>query len=229
MAAFLFLAWIPGLASPHAALEAQTIELRVFPSVGVLVPTSVLYETEYIPGAVLPARAELGRAPVFGIGIQAVPSRPLFSVRAALARTVSLETEVTGRDPLVGAPEDTWPSHRYTVPTAVTTLTGDVVLHPDRREFRTDPYLFVGLGWKWYSFGDEDPEDEVGFDFPRDGSSAHVHYGAGLELPLSGMPVAAEIGGSFNRFVLVDAEQGISRARSQHEFTLRLKAFPFGR
>lgn len=83
----------------------------------------------------------------------------------------------------------------------------------------------MGVGWNWYSVGSEDPADEVGFDFPQDGSSARIHYGAGMELQLRRLPLSAEAGGNFNRFVLVDDEQGLSRSRSQHEFTLAVKAF----
>jgi hypothetical protein len=222
------LAILLGLGASAPEIQAQEIHVRVMPSAGWFHPTSALYETDFSPGVVNPARAELEGTPIVGLGLHAVPARALISFRLAVERTVSLQARVVGRDPLVGAPEDQWPAHHFTVPGSITVVTGDILLHPDRREFRMDPYLFVGLGWKRYSFGDPEPEDELGFDFPEDASGGRIHYGAGMELAFARLPLAAEIGGNYNRFVLVDEEQGLSKARSQNEFHFTVRAFPRG-
>jgi hypothetical protein len=219
------LAILLGLGASAPEIQAQDIQVRVMPSAGWFHPTSALYETDFSPGLVNPARAELEGTPILGLGLHAVPAGALISFRLAVERTVSLEARVVGRDPLVGAPPEQWPEHHFTVPASVTMVTGDLLLHPDRREFRMDPYLFVGVGWKSYSFGDPEPEDEVGFDFPEDASGGRIHYGAGMELRLARVPLSAEIGGNYNRFVLVDDEQGISKSRAQHEFHFTLRAF----
>lgn len=127
---------VGGTSTP--GLDAQT-RVRLAPSAGWFLPTSLLYETDFSPGIVNPARAELGPAPVFGVGLHAITPDALFSARLTLERTLSLETEVTGRDPVVGAPEEAWPTHPFTVPTTITMITGDVLLYPDGRESSMGP------------------------------------------------------------------------------------------
>jgi len=223
--AVMALAVVLGLGLLVPEIQAQDIQVRVMPSAGWFHPTSALYDIEPGPGPVNPVRAELEGAPILGLGLHAVPAGALISFRLAVERTVSLDARVVGREPLVGPPPEQWPEHHFTLPGSITMVTGDILLHPDRREFRMDPYLFVGLGWKSYSFGDPEPGDEVGFDFPEDASGGRIHYGAGIEVQLARVPVSAEIGGNYNRFVLVDDEQGISQSRGQHEFHFTLRAF----
>jgi len=209
--------WLGGA---PGALHAQEVEVRAVPSAGWFVPTSRLYRSD-LP----PARAELQGGGVLGLGLHALQEGLPVSLRVTAERTVGLETRVTGQNPLIGQPEEAWPTHEYVVPSRITTVTGDLLVHPGRGELGSSAYVFVGLGWKSYRFGQEEPPDEVGFKFPEDGTSGRVHYGAGLEVPVAGVRVAGEAGGNFNRFVLVDEEQGLSRSDAQHEFIFSLKVF----
>lgn len=192
---------------------AQEIELRAVPGVGVMNPFSVLYRSD-LP----PATGELTMAPVLSLGLHALPDNSSLSVRLTFERLDWFDTDV------VGTLNEGTPNERtepHTVPTSITVLAADVLL----RLFGEDgmvPYLFGGLGWKNYSFGEEDPPDVYGFKFPQDGSSGRINYGVGLEFHAGGRLLAAEAAGSFNRFVLVDEVQEISRPHDQHELILKL-------
>lgn len=203
---------------PQGAAKAQQVELRLLPSGGIFFPTSVLYRSD-LP----PATAELTAAPVVGIGVHAQMDDFPVSLRATLERLDWFNTKVTGRTPRPGIPEEDYQVHTFAVPTAITLFTGDLLVHPYVEWDRLAPYLFVGFGWKSYAFGQEEPEDDAGFKFPDDGTSARIHYGAGLELRLGGRVLAGDIGGNFNRFVLVDEETGRTRPHPQHEVVLSVR------
>ncbi len=194
---------------PATPVVAQDGELRIVPSAGVMVPTSILYRSD------LPqSTAELGNAPVVSLGVHAMSRNFPLSVRVTLDRLDWFDTTVEGR---FGGQV-----HPFTVPTAITLVTGDLLVHPFRWE-GVAPYAFGGFGMKNYSFGSESPSDDgFGFNFPEDGTSGRIHYGVGAEFGLAGQTVGAEAGGNYNRFVLVDDSREATRSEDQHEFVLRV-------
>ncbi len=196
------------LSLPATDAGAQEVEIRVVPAAGVLIPTSVLYRSD-LP----PAKGDLGNAPLLSLGLHAAADNLPFSFRVTADRAAWLDTDVHGT-----AGQEV---HPFTVPTTITMFTGDLLIHPVRGEVWM-PYAFAGLGWKDYSFGSEQPTDTIGFNFPEDGASARIHYGVGVEAQVGEQPIVTELGGSYNRFVLVDDVRDTSRPHPQHEFVLRL-------
>ena len=205
------------LLAPTQEAQAQEVELRIVPSAGVLMPTSVLYRSD-LPSTT----ATLDNAPVISLGAHARITDFPISLRVNLDRADWFNTSVEGTvgfdDPQV---------HPFTVPTTITLLTGDVVVEPFPGS-QASPYVFAGVGWKSYAFSDEEPENTTDFDFnfPEDGRSARVHYGVGVEFHVAGQAVGTEVGGNYNRFVLVDEATDAARPHDQHEFLLRL-TLPF--
>ena len=205
----LALALALGLVSLPESAAGQDGQLRVVPSAGVMVPTSILYRSD------LPeSTAQLGSAPLISLGVQLYSRSFPFSLRLTLDRVDWFDTEVVGR-----AEEQ---DHPFTVPTSITMVTGDLLVHPPIWA-TVAPYAFVGLGRKNYAFGSESPPgSHLHFAFPEDGTGVRLHYGLGAEFDLSRWTVGVEAGGNFNRFVLVDEFLGISRSQDQHEYVLRV-------
>jgi hypothetical protein len=207
--------FLPGLAVA-IDLQAQPVDLSVAPSVGWYLPADLLYRSDFPP-----ARATMNRALSLGLGVQAaLPTLPV-ALRVELERADWFDTDVVGEVPSTGPGEA--PTLRFAVPSAVTLLTGNVILRPETALAGLRPYGFLGLGIKNYAFGDEEPPDEVGFTMPMDGTSGVIHYGAGVEVQVLGRTVTPELGGHYSRYVLVDEEHGGSRAEAQHELILALK------
>jgi hypothetical protein len=208
---------------PLAQPPPGSVRVHLVPSLGWYFPSGLLYRSDYPP-----ARARMNRAVMLGAGIEVeAPSLPV-TLRVGLERADWFHTRLVGTIPGDGFQETL--TFRYRVPTAVTFLTGDLVLRPGWERGRLRPYGFLGMGVKRYAFGEEEPRDPLDFTKPMDGTGGIIRYGAGVETRVLGRTVAPELGGSFSRYVLVDDERGSRRAHPQRELTLSVKIHlsPFG-
>jgi len=212
-----------GRAAASAQETPESVRFQLIPSLGWYFPSGLLYRSDYPP-----ARARMSQAVVVGMGVEMkAPSMP-FALRVGLERADWFHTRLVGTIPGDGFQETL--TFRYRIPTAVTFLTGDLVLRPERERWGLRPYGFLGVGVKRYAFGEEEPRDPLDFTKPMDGTGGMIRYGAGVETRILGRRVAPELAGSFSRYVLVDDERGSRRAHPQRELTLSVKLHlsPFG-
>jgi hypothetical protein len=212
-----------GVAAVSAQQAPEGLRFQFIPSLGWYFPSRLLYRSDYPP-----ARARMNRALVVGMGVEMEPPSIPLAVRVGLERADWFHTRLVGTIPGDGFQETL--TFRYRVPTAVTFLTGDLVLRPERERWGLRPYGFLGVGVKRYAFGEEEPRDPLDFTKPMDGTGGMIRYGVGVEARILGRTVAPELGGSFSRYVLVDDERGSRRAHPQRELTLsvRIHLCPFG-
>ncbi len=202
-----------GLAALPASLGAQRMpELRVYPRVGLLAPDAYFYEYfENFAGDGLTewTHTSVGRAFIAGVGVEMPLGKSAYlrgevlrSFDTWLSASHSVETL---RDLFI--PPDivtTW----LDVPTTLTLTSLQLVL-PTRLELGpAKPYVLVGAGGKFYSFGEPTKANDVGATLPSNGFTWGGDLGAGVTARWKGL------------FLDVQARDALSRywGKLQHDF-----------
>ncbi len=194
-----------GLAALPACLEAQMPrDVRVYPRVGLLAPDSYFYEyfknfsgdglTEW-------THTSLGRAFIAGVGVEIPLGESVFlrgevlhSFDTWLLAAHSIETL---RDLFI-PPEivTTW----LDVPASLTLTSVQIVL-PTRLELGpAKPYVLLGGGGKFYSFGDPTEPNDVEATLPTNGFTWGGDLGAGFIARVRGLRVDVQARDAWNRY-----------------------------
>ncbi len=194
-----------GLALLPAALLAQLPrDVRVYPRVGLLAPDSYFYEYfENFAGDGLTewTHTSLGRAFIAGVGVE-IPLGESACLRGEVLRSFDTwlsasHSKETLRD-LFTPPEivTTW----LDVPTTLTLTSVQLVL-PTRLELGpARPYVLLGGGGKFYSFGAPTEANEVGATLPSNGFTWGGDVGAGFTGRIRGLLVDAQARDAWSRY-----------------------------
>jgi len=193
------------LAAVPPSLHAQMPRgVRVYPRVGLLAPDQYFYEyfknfagdglTEW-------THTSLGRALIAGFGVE-MPLGTSAYLRAEVLRSFdtwlrAAHSIETLRD-LYIPPEivTTW----LDVPAALTLTSLQIVL-PTRLELGpAQPYVLLGGGGKYYSFGDPTEPNDVGATLPSNGFTWGGDLGAGFTARVWGLSVDVQARDAWNRY-----------------------------
>lgn len=179
--------------------------VRVYPRLGLFSPDTYFYEyfknfagdglTEWTSGS-------LGRAFVAGAGLEVRLGEGNAYLRAEVLRSfdgwLSAAHSVETLRQLYEPPEivTTW----FDVPTTVTFTSVQLIL-PTRLElgpFR--PYVLMGGGGKFYSFGDPTEENDVEATFPDDGFTWGADLGGGIWFRMLGLQLDLQARDALNKY-----------------------------
>ena len=178
--------------APSLVAAQWPSSVRFFARSGLIAPDVYFYE-QFInfsgDGPVEWTTGALGRAVVAGLGAELEWADNGVLIRSEVVRSFDTWLAVThgvvAPRVLFDPPEiiNTY----LDVPTAVTLTSLQLVL-PTRLRLRgLQPFVFGGVGGKFYRFGDPTRPNEVAAILPSDGFTWGVDLGAGLEATLFGL------------------------------------------
>lgn len=230
-ASFILLA----VAVPAAAQQPEPI-LTVTPQVGVHLSATTLYRVSalfprvtYRPAV---SKGSLGPGLVVGADVEAalLPGRPLYlrlGGRQVLFSTGTMDGEVEPLDP--DLPVETW---SYDFDANITMITADLVLRPRIGAGRARGQLLLGVGLKYYSFGEAAgaEADTVNFVFPASGGSGTVHVGAGMDIAVGSVTLNIGAHDYINTYSIEESLYSEADVRTQHTVLVTAGVlFPLGR
>jgi len=178
--------------------------LKVYPRVGLLAPDTYFYEyfknfsgdglTEW-------THTSLGRAFIAGVGAE-IPLGESAYLRAEVLRSFDTWLQVahskeTLRDLFI-PPEivTTW----LDVPATLTLTSVQLVLPTRLTLGPASPYVLVGAGGKFYSFGAPTSPNDVGATLPSNGFEWGGDVGAGFTMTLMGLHLDLQGRDAWNRY-----------------------------
>lgn len=195
----LTLSSLPGLGAQ------QTRSIRIMPRMGLLSPDTYFYEqylhfaedepTEWSTGS-------LGRAFVAGLGIEVGFGDTPVLLRGEIVRSFRtwlslVHSEVVPRQffdpPTV---RSTW----IDVPANLTFTSLQIVLPTRLSLAGVQPYVFGGVGGRFYEFGAPQPGNDVGAVLPEEGFTWGGDVGAGFTVEFAGATWDFQARDSFSRY-----------------------------
>lgn len=192
------------LSGPLAGQDRTRIS--VYPRLGLASPDTYFYEyfkNFYGDGPMEWTSGSLGRAFAAGVGIEVHLGSGGLLVRGEVLRTFDgwLSTVHSVEQPrvLFQPPQinNTW----LDIPTSVTATSLQAVL-PTRFElWRVSPYFLLGVGGKFYHFGDPTAPNDVEATLPANGFTWGGDLGIGLTLPFwRGLRLDVQLRDALNRY-----------------------------
>lgn len=188
---------LPLLFAPAAA-QAQLIDIRLNPRIGVYEPLSDLGEIREAGSTIV---AEQSGSLALGLGVELDVALLPVNVRLNL-------DYATGSDIMIS--EDGLET-RESGESTLLAVVGDVLFRPLPGFIPVQPYVFVGGGLKQYDFEITEPDQVDRF---RNGSDPTLHFGGGVNVSLGAFGLNAEVGDYISRFEFEDQD---ADSETQHD------------
>lgn len=190
---------------PSPAMGQGRVSVSVVPRLGLVAPDTYFYEqfANFAgDGPVEWTTGSLGRAYVGGLGVELRFGERGFSVRAEVLRSfdgwlVATHGVVIPRV-LFEPPQIV--NTFLDVPFTVTMTSVQVVLPTKLEVWRLQPYVLVGVGGKFYGFGEPTRPNDVDATLPAEGFTWGGDLGGGVTLPLLGLAVDLQVRDAITKY-----------------------------